>query len=116
MQNWVNFLNLVFWLIFISIFTNSYNFIKIIFLSELIWVIIYTYTVVLSGFTDDITLLTLSFLILGLAGLEFSFGYILIIVFNFFNKTTQLDNNKNKPIIKLENHFNLNIKRYTSIF
>jgi hypothetical protein len=107
---------LVFWLIFISIFINSFNFIKIIFLSELIWVILYTYTIILSGFTDDITLLTLSFLILGLAGLEFSFGYILIIVFNFFNKSIYLDNNKTKPIQRVENYFNANIKKYTSIF
>lgn len=87
-----------------------------LFLSELSWVFLYVYTVLLSGFTDDITLLTLSFFILGLAGLEFSFGFILVILINFFYKSTNLTNKTNKPIQTFEKYFNTNIKRYTHIY
>lgn len=94
MQNWVNFLILVFWVVMFCFLLNAYNVIQLLFLSEIIWVCLYTYTVIMSGFTDDITLLTLSFLILGLAGLEFSFGFILIILINFFFKTNNVDKKK----------------------
>lgn len=104
---------MVFWIIMFSFLLNSYNIIQLLFLSELAWVCLYTYTTILSGFTDDITLLTLSFFILGLAGLEFSFGFILIILVNYFFKSTSTDKKKNKPIDVLEKHYNLHIKRFT---
>jgi len=115
MQNWVNFLVLVFWVVMFCFLLNAYNVIQLLFLSEIVWVCLYTYTVIMSGFTDDITLLTLSFLILGLAGLEFSFGFILIILINFFFKTNNADKKKNKPVEALEKHFNLNVRRYTHV-
>lgn len=116
MQNWINFLTLLFWLIIFSFLLNSYNVIQLLFLSELAWVFLYVYTTLLSGFTDDITLLTLSFLILGLAGLEFSFGFILVILINFFYKSTNLTNKKNNSMQSFEKHFNTNIRRYTHIY
>jgi len=39
---------------------------------------------------EDLNLLTLSFLILGLASVEFGLGYILIVIFNNFNKSLNL--------------------------
>ena len=115
MQNWINFLVLIFWVVIFCFLINSYNIVQLLFLSEIIWVCLYSYTVLMSGFTDDLILLTLSFLILGLAGLEFSFGFILIILINFFFKTTDSEKKKNKPIENLEKHFNLNVKRYTHV-
>ncbi len=41
-------------------------------------------------FGDFLTFVTLSFLILGLASVEFGLGYILIVIFNNFNKTLNL--------------------------
>lgn len=115
MQNWINFTTLLFWIILFSFLFNSYNIIKLLFLSELAWIFLYTYTILLSGFTDDITLLTLSFFILGLAGLEFSLGFILVILINFFFKSINLETKKNKPISTFEKNYNLNVKRYTQI-
>ena len=68
----------------------------------------------MSGLTDDLTLLTITFFILGLAGLEFSLGFILIIVLNHFLKSNDTSDSKKKPI-KFEKHFNQNVKRYTHI-
>lgn len=82
-------------------------------LSEFCWVIIYSYTTILSGYSDDITLLSITFFILGLAGLEFSIGFILTITLNFFLKSTDLNNESKKSNKKLEKKFNQNFKRYT---
>ena len=68
----------------------------------------------MSGLTDDLTLLTLTFFILGLAGLEFSLGFILIIVLNYFLKSNEIKDSK-KSKTNLEKNFNQNIKRYTHI-
>lgn len=115
MQSWINFIVLLFWITLFSFLLNSYNIIQLLFLSELAWVFLYTYTILISGFTDDLTLLTLSFFILGLAGLEFSLGFILVILVNFFFKNTNIETKKNKPITFFEKNYNLNIKRYTQI-
>ncbi len=60
---------------------------------------------------EDFNLLTLSFLILGLASVEFGLGYILIVIFNNFNKNLNLfeiDNFWYKYIYKNNTKFNLN--------
>lgn len=60
---------------------------------------------------EDFNLLTLSFLILGLASVEFGLGYILIVIFNNFNKNLNLfeiDNFWYKYVYKNTNKFNLN--------
>ncbi len=88
MQNWVYFINLLFWVSLFCFLFNNYNIIQLLLLSEACWVIIYSYTTIMSGLTDDLTLLTLTFFILGLAGLEFSLGFILVIVLNNVYKNT----------------------------
>ena len=114
LQNWIYFINLLFWLSLFCFIFNNYNIIQLLLLSEACWVIIYSYTTIMSGLTDDLTLLTITFFILGLAGLEFSLGFILIIVLNHFLKSNDTSDSKKKPI-KFEKHFNQNVKRYTHI-
>ena len=114
MQSWVYFINLLFWLSLFCFLFNSYNIIQLLLLSEACWVIIYSYTTIMSGLTDDLTLLTLTFFILGLAGLEFSLGFILIIVLNHFLKSNETKDSKKKQVC-LEKNFNQNVKRYTHI-
>jgi len=86
MQGWLNFWIFGFWVVFIIILLNSFNFVFIIIYSELVWISLYCYSVISGAISDDITLLTLSFIILGLAGIEFSVGFILVILFKTFNK------------------------------
>jgi hypothetical protein len=112
LQNWLNFINILFWILLFFFLLNSYNIVQLLFLSEIVWILLYTLTTILSSFTDDLILLTLSFFILGLSGLEFSFGIILVIVYNFFKKTTNITDKKKKLF---DNKLNLNIKRYTHI-
>lgn len=114
MQSWVYFINLLFWVSLFCFLFNNYNIVQLLLLSEACWVIIYCYTSIMSGLTDDLTLLTLTFFILGLAGLEFSLGFILIIVLNHFLKSNDIKNSKKKQV-SLESNFNQNVKRYTHI-
>lgn len=44
---------------------------------------------------DDLTLVSLTFLILGIAGLEFSFGFLLILLFKLTNQSLILIKNPN---------------------
>jgi hypothetical protein len=49
----------------------------------------------MGGINDDLTLFSVSFFLLGLAGLEFSIGFLLIINFKNFNQSlTFLDDIK----------------------
>lgn len=49
--------------------------------SEITWVSLYCYSIVCGSITDDVTILSISFFLLGLAALEFSIGFLLIILF-----------------------------------
>jgi len=60
---------------------NSLNFTKLLFFSEIAWLVLYNYTILAGTLNDDLNLLSLAFFILGLAGLEFSIGMLLVIIF-----------------------------------
>ena len=94
MQSWINFWNLLFWLTFTFFTVSSTNFTKLLFLSEITWLILYNYVLLIGSINDDITMLSTSFFILGFAGLEFCIGMLLIVIF--------------KKIIKIENFLETN--------
>lgn len=108
MQSWLNFWIFIFWLSFLSFLINPFNFFYLLIFSEIIWIILYCFTVLSGILNDDLNLLTLSFLILGFASVEFSFGYLLIILFKNFNKTInflELDNLWHNFLSKHINHY-----------
>ena len=84
MQNWINFWNCFFWISLLGFVVNPSNFINLIFFSEISWLSIYIISTLLGTINDDITLTTLSFFILALAGLEFAFGFLLLILFKTY--------------------------------
>ena len=81
MESWGTYFLILYWLIFILFIIKSDNFINILIYSEAIWVLLYAISVVLGTYNNDINLLSLTFLSLGLAGLEFSLGLILIVCY-----------------------------------
>jgi len=66
---------------------NSSNLLTIILYSEIVWVILYSYVIVVGVINDDLVILTTSFFLLALAGLEFCLGFIITIFFRNFKKT-----------------------------
>lgn len=88
MQSWLSFWNLFFWLVFASLAFNSVNFTKLLFLSEITWIVLYVYVIMIGSINDDLTIMSCSFFLLGFAGLEFSIGMLLVII---FKKTLKID-------------------------
>ena len=111
MQNWINFWSLIFWLSLVLFTSNLNNIIKLIFYSELVWVILYCYVLLESSINDDLNLLSTSIFILGLAGLEYSIGILLLVLFKNLNNTLELNLLKNDEN-KLFNINNLYVNRY----
>lgn len=84
-----------------------------LFYSELTWIIIYCYVLVLGAINDDITLLSSSIFILGLAGLEYGLGILLIIIFKTINSKLEFNDLENeKKIYNIYNNSNLYLNRY----
>lgn len=95
MQNWLNFFNFIFWLSIISFLTNFNNFVRLLFYSELSWIIIYCFILTQGCINDDLNLLSSSIFILGLAGLEYSIGILILMIFKGINKKTDFDESDN---------------------
>lgn len=99
MQTWLNFWNLFFWLLFTSFALNSTNFTKLLFISEIAWIVLYNYVIIVGSINDDLTIMSTCFLLLGFAGLEFSIGMLLVIIFkkllkiDYFFESTIVQNN-----------------------
>lgn len=95
MQNLINFWNFIFWLSIISFISNLNNFIRLLFYSELVWVILYCYVLIQGSINDDIILLSSSIFILGFAGLEYAIGIMLLLIFKNINKKIDFDESDN---------------------
>lgn len=65
------------------------------FYSELSWIIVYCLILTQGSINDDINLLSTSIFILGLAGLEYGLGILLLLVFKQINKKTDFDESDN---------------------
>ena len=94
----------MFWLCLILFNSNLNSLIKLIFYSELVWITLYCYSIIQGSLNDDLNLISTSIFILGLAGLEYSLGILLLILFKNLNNSLNLDNNRNNN----ENIFNIN--------
>lgn len=58
-----------------------------IFYGEIFWILLYITTVTVGAYIDDITVISFSFFLLGFAGLEYCFGFLLLILFKELNIT-----------------------------
>lgn len=95
MLTWISYLTLIFFILIIVMVLKPKNFVSLLFLSELIWILLYCMGVLLGSIYNDITLLSMSFFILGIAGLEFSIGILVSILYKNLNESLNLDlNNK----------------------
>ena len=62
--------------------------------SEIVWVLLYIITIFYGTLTDDINLYSLSFFLLALAGLEFSIGILLLVLFKNYRIDFIFSNNE----------------------
>jgi len=82
-------------------------------IAELTWLTLYCLSILIGVTNDDLILFSLSFFILALAGLEFSVGFLLIILFRYFYKTLDFLDTETNIKTKNINFANTFIKRYT---
>ena len=95
MQTWLSFFNFIFWLSLVSFITNFNNFVRLLFYSELTWVILYNYVLIEGSINDDINLISTGIFILGLAGIEYGLGILILMIFKNLNKKTDFDESDN---------------------
>lgn len=113
MQSWINFWSFIFWFSLVSFISNINNFLRLLFYSEVTWIILYCYVLVSGSINDDITLVSSSIFLLGLAGLEYGIGIILIIIFKNINSKLDFDDLENdKKIHNIFNNSNIYVNRY----
>jgi hypothetical protein len=112
MQTWINFWSFILWLSIISFSSSLNNVIKLIFYSEITWIILYCYVLIQGVVNDDIILLSTSILLLGLAGLEYSIGILLLVIFKNINKNLNISENNEKKNYNIDNTNNIYINRY----
>lgn len=85
MYQWIDFFNFFFWISLLSFLINFSNFLYLFLYSELTWLILYSYSVLIGIYIEDLNVMSNSFFILGFAGIEFSIGFLLLILFKKFN-------------------------------
>jgi len=81
MESWGTYFLILYWLLLLLFLLKSNNFVNMLLYSESIWVTIYTLSVILGIYNDDLNLISLTFLSLGLASLEFSIGLVLVVLY-----------------------------------
>jgi len=59
----------------------------LIFFSEFMWIVLYGLSILVGLINDDLNSTTISFLILGVAGLEFSLGFLILLLFRNTNNS-----------------------------
>lgn len=86
---------MLFWVTTTLFLINCNNLLNIVLFSEVIWVLLYTITIITGIINDDLILTTSSFFFLSLASLEFCVGLILTVFFKSFLKSLNLNFNNN---------------------
>jgi len=82
---------LLFWVLIFIFLLNSFDLLSILLYSEITWVILYCYTIIVGVSNDELITTTTSILLLALAGLEFCIGFIITIFFRNFKKIFNID-------------------------
>jgi NADH:ubiquinone oxidoreductase subunit K len=70
---------------------NSRSLVVIIIYSEVAWVVLYSYTVIIGVINDDLILTSTAFFLLAIAGLEFCIGFIIATLYRSFKKSLDID-------------------------
>lgn len=113
MQLWLNFWNLVFWISISGFLINYSNFLFLFLFSELTWLILYSYSIFLGVYIEDLTMFANTFFILGIAGLEFAIGFLILIVFKKFNVSFSIiDTFSFKNFFNKENNKNFTLMNF----
>lgn len=85
MQTWLVTISILFWISLAAFLFHVHDFLKLFIFSEMSWIFLFIISVLYGVNNDDLTLITLSFFLLGFAGVEFVIAYLLIVLFKKYN-------------------------------
>ena len=88
MCGWINFFTFIFWVSLVVFFKHLTSVVSLVILSEIIWVLLYVFSVYVGLVNNDINLLLIPFVILVIASVEFSIIFLLLMLFRVFNIPT----------------------------
>lgn len=111
MYIWLNYWILIFWFSFFIFFFNNSNFFTLLLISEFIWIILYVLAITNGLLFDELNFFSFTFFFLGLAGIEFSFCLLLLLLFKSVNFSLNLKKNEKfflNNIYSSANYLNLN--------
>lgn len=90
MHSILNLWLIIFWLSVFFFFLNTTNLVKLFVSSEIVWVVLYIYSVLVGIYMDDAQMYVLALFLITLASVEFSIGFILVIFFKKIFKTSNI--------------------------
>jgi len=64
--------------------------------------VLYCLSVIVSTFIDDASLLSISFFLFALAGLEFALGFILLVVFKYQNISLNFNDTESTSLLNIK--------------
>jgi len=107
MQDWLSFFSCLFWIFIVVFYLQPFNFLKLIIVSEITWVLLYLLSLIFSTTNNNFFLINNLFYLFGFAAIEFSVGLILIIIFTSTNNNLNFDkiNNFTENNFFLKNFF-----------
>lgn len=107
MQTWLITVSILFWISLAAFLFHVHDFLKLFIFSEVSWILLFTLSVLYGVHNDDLTLITLSFFLLGFAGVEFVVAYLLIVLFKKYNLDLTFHQNE----VKFNNFIMFNLKK-----
>ena len=89
----LNFLFLLFFIIFLSIVVNVNTSLHLLLTAEFMWITLYVITLLMGLIFNNVNLLSLTFFLLILSAVEFGIGLVIILIQNIFLRSISLNLN-----------------------
>lgn len=107
----LNFLFILFFLIFLSIIVNVNTSLHLLLTAEFMWITLYIITLLMGLIFNNVNLLSLTFFLLILSAVEFGLGLVIILIQNIFLRSISLNLNNTNTLkfgSRFKNKMNVN--------
>lgn len=84
MMGWLDFFIVFYWLCLGLFFFSNSTVLSLLIFAEITWLVLYTLSILVGAYINDLTAMSMTFFILGFGGLEFVVGLLLVILLKNF--------------------------------
>lgn len=99
-QNWINFIYFIFWLSFFCFIINPTNLLHILLFTEILWLFLYTLSILIAVLYDDCVSFIITVFLLGFSVVDIGIGLILAFLQKSLLNTDLLNDNINSTEIQ----------------